>query len=365
MALIRPAGWPLFPGNRFISGINYPWFNYGSDFGLSQFQIRSKAGGDPRQGVSGAAHAAVETDLDEFNVANLQVIRWFLLCDCRAGVLFDDGRMGNSPGTPIGLESGVKADLTAALDLATSANLQLAVVLFDYLLCGSAFFVDPDTTKPSGPTGLGLFGHADLVSDTTKTIALLDTVVRPLVTAFQGHPQIFSWEIMNEPDLLTTTATLVNQGAPRVNTTMPGLTWTQVQDFLTACSRAIHSGDSNALVTVGGARLSNLDHLKVVPGLDYLQIHHYPDQMSGPDNAHDNLPTLSPPDRPLVIGEFCPTPGETLTQSVEHWFSMGAAGAWLWSWRDPRCRGRGSRPDLLQLQQARIDIDRVTRAATL
>jgi hypothetical protein len=46
--------------------------------------------------------------------------------------------------------------------------------------------------------------------------------------------------------------------------------------------------------------------------------------------------------------------GETLTQSVEHWFSMGTAGAWLWSWRDPRCRGLGNRPDLLQLQQARI-----------
>ncbi len=114
MALIRPPDWPLFPGNRSISGINYPWFSYGSDFGLSQFQIRSKAGGDPRQGVSGAAHTAVETDLAEFNSANLEVIRWFLLCDCRAGVLFDDGRMGNSPGTPIGLESGVKADLTAA-----------------------------------------------------------------------------------------------------------------------------------------------------------------------------------------------------------------------------------------------------------
>ena len=258
MALIRPPDWPLFPGNRSISGINYPWFSYGSDFGLSQFQIRSKAGGDPRQGVSGAAHTAVETDLAEFNSANLEVIRWFLLCDCRAGVLFDDGRMGNSPGTPIGLESGVKADLTAAVDLATSANLQLAVVLFDYLLCGSAFFVDPDTRKPSGPTGVGLFGHADLVSDTRKTIALLDTVVRPLVTAFQGHPQIFSWEIMNEPDLLTNTATLVNQGAPGVNTTMPGFTWTQVHDFLAACAQAIHSGDSNALVTVGGVEAGRL-----------------------------------------------------------------------------------------------------------
>ena len=50
MALAPRDGWPLFPGQSFPAGINYPWNNYGWDFGLSKWDLA--AGGDGKKGVS-------------------------------------------------------------------------------------------------------------------------------------------------------------------------------------------------------------------------------------------------------------------------------------------------------------------------
>ena len=64
--------------SSFFLAVNYPWLDYGRDFGRSPW------------GYSGVAlpqsRDRVAADFARIHAAEVSVVRWFLLCDGRSGI---------------------------------------------------------------------------------------------------------------------------------------------------------------------------------------------------------------------------------------------------------------------------------------
>jgi hypothetical protein len=112
-----------------IRGINYPWTafdgraNYGCDFGRNKWNSHT--------GVSMHAQE-VGADFEVMRAAHIDVARWFVFTDGRAGVCW------NSDGEATGLDAEFYADMDAALTIASSCGMRLCLVLLDFL-----WFDDP------------------------------------------------------------------------------------------------------------------------------------------------------------------------------------------------------------------------------
>src|SRR5678815_1322796 len=78
----------------FSVGANLPWITSGGDFGANVWRPQ---GGLAAQGVSLDAFAS----LTELRGLGVETIRWFMFCDGRAGIRFDDD------GSPLGLDEHV------------------------------------------------------------------------------------------------------------------------------------------------------------------------------------------------------------------------------------------------------------------
>ena len=125
----------------FLIGANLPWVCYGIDFGANAWC--------PGGGVAQpAARARLDLTFGQLARSGVRCVRWFLLCDGRAGIRFSDG------GRPLGLDDMIMRDLDAALDAARRHGLQIMFVLLDFLWC--------DT--PRAVRGVQLGGRADVLA---------------------------------------------------------------------------------------------------------------------------------------------------------------------------------------------------------
>jgi hypothetical protein len=272
----------------FSIGANLPWITYGGDFGANVWHPR---GGLAAQGVS----LDVVDRLIELRGLGVETIRWFMFCDGRAGIRFDDD------GSPLGLDTQVLHDLEAAIQLASSADVRIVFALFDFLFCA----------RPSHVAGVDVGGHAAAVTDPRKREALLAHVVTPVLEAFATHPAIDAWDIMNEPEWAAT-----------------GVGSSLMAEFIRQTSALVHATASQP-VTVGLASARGLDLVREA-GLDFYQVHWY-------DKHERELPlrrdvremTL---DRRVVLGEF-PTRGSRFTtdEILRISSEAGYSGAWFWS----------------------------------
>src|ERR687891_358199 len=78
----------------FLMGANLPWVHYGIDFGANAWR--------PDGGIAQPEEREeVEKAFAQLTVSGVQYVRWFLLCDGRAGIRFTDG------GTPLSLDDFV------------------------------------------------------------------------------------------------------------------------------------------------------------------------------------------------------------------------------------------------------------------
>src|SRR3954470_10816799 len=119
---IETAGRQLRSASDFVFGANLPWFNYGFDFGANAW---SPAGGigrsDAREEVSREIAILADT--------GVQALRWFLFCDGRAGVLFDER------GGATGIDDYVLRDMDAALEFTGRKQLRVVFVMLDFHWC--------------------------------------------------------------------------------------------------------------------------------------------------------------------------------------------------------------------------------------
>ena len=272
----------------FSVGANLPWITYGGDFGANVWRPQ---GGLAAQGIS----LDVFASLAELRGLGVETIRWFMFCDGRAGIRFDDD------GSPLGLDQHVLHDLETALQLASASDVRIVFTLFDFLFCAPRSHV----------AGVDTGGHAAVLGDPRKRDALLAQVVTPVLEAFANHPAIDAWDIINEPEW----------AAAGVR---PGL----MADFIRQASVLVHRTASQP-VTVGLATARGLDLVRGA-GLDFYQVHWYDKhERETPLRRDVREMTL---DRPVVLGEFPTRGSQFMTDEILRMSSQaGYSGAWFWS----------------------------------
>lgn len=288
-----------------IAGINYPWTvfqgrpNYGCDFGRNQW--------DSHTGVT--AHLdEVRADFDTMSSRGFEVARWFVFTDGRGAVAW------TSSGELAGLAERFDDDMSAALEIAAATGVRLCLVLVDF-----AWLDD-------------LIRRLALING-----AFLERVLDPFLDRYGGHPSIHSLDIINEPDWVT-------EG---LATNPARVAWNieQLRTFVGAAAERIHVR-SEALVTLGGGQVRFAREWDdPAYGLDFVQVHSYPD-VRYPDRDQTVFGTTAADfglSKPLLIGE-CPwhprahpeghlSPAYTLDDYLSLAKHGGYLGAWPWSFK--------------------------------
>ena len=331
----------------FWHGCNYPWSTdgttvfYGMDFGANLWGTHV--------GVS-TRRQEVARDFLQMARLGFTVVRWFVFCDGRSGIEYDDR------GMPMGPDPHLFTDIDAALDIARSVDIQLVLVLLDHRWM---FEGVPDMiADPS--TGVLLEarlpeGRAHVLNTLSGREALLGNVIAPLVRRYGREGarsdlahQILALEFMNEPDFIV--EEWEQDLSSRVNRP---LRFEALADLVAHTNALVHR-HTDAFATMAAARLHNLwawDDEAL--GLDLIQVHTYPDRNHPTRDADvfgmraESLGVR----RPLVLGEFpgdgprqhpagVTPPPTTLVEYLEFALSSGYAGAWPWSFSGTDAYGR-------------------------
>ncbi len=301
-ALTAGSRVPWAGEDRYLLGVNYPWYIYGNDFGSNAWGAYGIHSAD--------TFAAVDADFAEMAAAGVHTVRWWLFADGRAGVHFD------ASGLPTGIDHFVYADLDAALEITARHHLNLNLVLLDFSWMSDAQMVN----------GVQQGGHAKVINTAIGQQALLDNVFVPVFHRYGHHPRVLSWEVMNEPEWAISDDEAVNQHVSEPSTLVNFLSFTR------RVADAVHANTAS-YVTVGGAAMKWAGQW-VGQGLDYYQIHYYDWMRSSKStNLFGATYRSLNLDRPVVVGEFPASSAVSLNQYLDFWLSSGYAGAWVWSFR--------------------------------
>lgn len=332
----------------YLHGCNYPWSTdgetifYGLDFGANVW--------GSHLGVS-TRRAAVARDFAQMAALGFTSTRWFIFCDGRAGIVYDDA------GLPIGPDPHLFADLDAALETARDAGVRIDFVLFDHRWMRAGLrhtIADPvtgvllDARLPDG--------RARVLLSAAGRDSLFDRVIVPLVRRYgrSGEradlaPAILAYEFMNEPDFVI--EEWERDLSAHVSRPLP---FEVLADLVSRLSDLVHAEHTDVLTTLGCARVHNLWAWdEDAMGLDLLQVHSYPD-VRHPEREADIFglpPSALGVRRNVILGEFpgngpaqhperATPPGTTLGEYLEFAVTSGYAGAWPWSFSGTDAYGR-------------------------
>jgi hypothetical protein len=300
---------------KFASGVNVAWFNFASD--------------------------VPSPDLTKFNAlfANIvpvggRVVRWWLHTNGTVTPGYDDQGLAK-PISQANLD-----DIASVIDAAEAAGVSINLSLWSF-----------DMLQPSA--GSMLTNNTQLLTVDANRQAYIDNVLTPLATRLKGHAGLYSWEIFNEPEGMTTE----NGWVPVANR----IAEADVQKTVNWFADAIHQVDSSAQVTngswtfiansqVNGYQNAYSDAALQAAGgrakgtLDFYEVHYY-------DNWGSNNSVVSPflnaaahwnLDKPIVIGEFWAldesaipndaTPNPAANDLFTTLYANGYAGGWAWQY---------------------------------
>jgi hypothetical protein len=279
----------------FLVGANLPWMTYGGDFGSNAWH--------PEGGLK-TRIGDLAGELDRVAMAGIRRIRWFMLCDGRAGIRFA------ADGLPLGLDEAFFSDVDAAVGAAGDRGIDIMFVLLDFLWCARARLVH----------GVQLGGRRGVLEDASTRAALLGDVLLPIFERYGGNPHVFAWDVMNEPEWAT-----CGLGARRWRACVSA---EAMRSFVRDTAALVHR-HTRQPVTVGSASARWIDAWRDL-GLDFYQVHWYA-------HLESRAPLARPVrllglDRPVVLGE-CPSrvaPAE-LRRILETARAAGYEGAYVWS----------------------------------
>jgi len=310
----------------FLSGVNVPWQNggFGADFGTVE-----------RWGQHTYTSAATDRMFAQLKAAGANSVRWWLFADGRGAPEFSNG-------TATGFDANTLPSMADAISLAQKHGISLTFTLwsFDMLARGDDI----------------MGGRRDLVVDPAKRKAFIDKALIPMLRfpvpgtgyTIGSHPNVLSWEIINEPEW-----GIRESGSIHGNIPEP-VSLQEMQRFVAETAGAIHR-NSNQLVTVGSAAMKW--NSTAAPGavgnwwsdaalkpfdpqghLDYYQVHYY-GWMNGSSGWSSSPLKVSWPqggfDKPVVIGEFPANASGTgvgIGDLLEGIFGNCYAGTWAWSY---------------------------------
>jgi len=296
----------IMTSSSFFLAVNYPWLDYGCDFGRSPWGYSGLASLHTRD--------VVAADFARIRSSGVSLVRWFLLCDGRSGIRYESG-------IPAGPDEFLFTDVAAALDLALRSGLQICFSLFDFL-----WLQTPDASDPTFP------GRAALQFAGGRE-ALLRNILVPLFREFRAHPALFAWEIVNEPEWAIPEFQPSQKAA---------LSFANARSFFSEVAQAVRE-EARVPVTLGSARFEWLRAWSEM-GLDLLQAHYYPQLERDRElSLSQQLGLLSDLAQPLWLGELPArdpaSPEYSLTEALTACRDAGLAGAGIWRWRPPEPAG--------------------------
>ena len=185
-------------------GVNYPWLNYGWDFGT------------PPTGWGGGSDPdwmdRIDSDLAHFKRIGISVVRWFILGDgLTYGTASDAPRFNQDTRqwnfNPPHLSEEFLAHFEALLERFQASNatapphVLLMPVFVDYLFCKPGV---PALTGMCPDPGFIKQGRAQAINDSTKQADFLQRALQPLLQiAGEYRPTIYAWDLVNEPEWVT------------------------------------------------------------------------------------------------------------------------------------------------------------------
>jgi hypothetical protein len=339
---------PVRGGRYYFSGVNVPWQSggYGADFGTVE-----------EWGQHAYSPARTEAMFADLASKGVNSVRWWVFTDGRGAPEFGAA----SGGQVTGLDASTLPSLADAAQQAAKHNIQIVFTLwsFDMLMADSTAW---ERGEHAG-------GHRDLIVDAATRKSFIDKALIPMLryqvpgTSYTlgTHPNIYGWEVINEPEFA-----IKEIGTPNAEIAQP-VSLAEMQRFVAEVAGAIHR-NSNQTVTVGSAAMKwNSDKGPGTQGnwwkdsaltaydaqgyLDYYQIHYY-GWMNGDGVSWSYSPLVvgwnaGAFDKPVVIGEH-PANAVGTNQGVGGMLSgfLGNCYAGAWGWSYEPVDGNGSWGDL-------------------
>jgi hypothetical protein len=307
-----------------LFGVNLPWIRCGIDFGESSwgaFGINS--GRVPPDGNPLTSSQSLRDTFATMQTAGVNVARWFLFFDGRAGISYDV-----PSGTPTGLDAAIIGDLDAAIGIAKVYNVKIIFVLisFDWMY----------EKIPDNITG----GRSYILQDNAMQDALINNVFVPVFQRYANEDSVLAYDVANEPEWAITGGGLSAPAAIR-GRNFDSVTLDYFTRFVKQVSAAAQLHAPEQFVTLGSARAKWVSYWQDV-GLDFYQFHYYPETEHR--QLVDVLPDLPPGlNRPVWLGEFPANEAATagyMTQLLGQAYTLQLtggtelAGAAPWPMRD-------------------------------
>ena len=335
-------------------GVNYPWFDYGWDFGMAPPDWR--AAEQPRWS------ADIDLHLRHFQHLGISVVRWFILADGltygsgdtapRRDPVLDEWRF-DVPGIDHTLIDHFD-ELLRRFDAASAVAdpILLLPVLVDFRFCEAGIPVaapdavgrtatvrdtvpDPDWVKQ---------GRADAVASSAARARFFDAVLAPLLEVSDAHRNaLYAWELINEPDWVT-------EGWQCDGGQECPIKEHEMRAFLDEGHARIRAAGFQP--TVGFASVDTLRASGVVTEIN--QFHYYPGgaRPLDPHRFHGGFPTIlgefasAPDDIWPELGPLAQTVFDRLTLAADRGYPL----AMPWSFRASDRHTRWSDVDILRFK---------------
>jgi len=292
---------------KFASGLNIAWVNFAADVPNPQIATFTKIFKDTYDNGG-------------------RIVRWWFHTNGTTTPGYNtDGTVKKIQQSHI---DGVKAILAAA----NSAGLGVNISLWSF-----------DMAQDNASTAAA--NNKNLMTQDSIRQSYIDNYLTDLVKGLKGTPGLYSYEIFNEPEGMSTTGwatqwkidikyiqTAVNWWAAAIHAadpTVPVTSGSQTMDYCSNASGKKNYYSDSALTTAGG---------KSTGTLDFYEVHYYNVNGSS-DNVFANPRSYwGLTDKKLVIGEFAAYAQDdspiAVNDSFTYLFSNGYDGAWAWSYTE-------------------------------
>lgn len=302
------AGWLL--------GANLPWINCGIDFGESSWGAFGIGSTHPPTTGTPLSSQELRNTFATMQAVGVNVARWFLFVDGRAGITYDDS------GSPTGLDAVIIDDLDAAIGIAKTYGIRIIFVLisFEWML----------KKIPGDITG----GRSNILKSAAMQDALVENVFVPIFRRYASDDSVLAYDVANEPEWALVGGDLPNPTSINGRALDP-VSLDDFTRFVTQVTSAVQEYAPEQFVTLGSARAKWVGYWQNA-GLDFYQFHYYP----GTENNRtldEVLPDLpSGIDRPVWLGEIPANVvgnSEFMIGALEDAYTARLAGAAPWSIR--------------------------------